>query len=108
MVNVQQIQMGVTKYVEAEIATKATGFTKFATYFVLPKLSVKVVDLINQYKTNPIAKDYFDADGNVDLDSIYNTAKTAIAHSGQFTLYGIIFNETDIDKLYNYIKNTTI
>lgn len=44
----------------------------------------------------------------VDLDQLYNRSKTAIAKSGQIELAGIIFNETDIDKLYSYIRNTSI
>ena len=108
IVNVQQIQNGVMKYVENEIANKAVGFNKFAVYFILPKISNQTVELINQYKDNIMTKDYFDENGNVKIDELYNAAKTAISRSGQFTFYGIIFNEPDVDKLYSYIRNTTI
>lgn len=104
MVNIQQIQIGVTKYIENELASKATGFTKFALYFMLPTISSKVVNLINQYKNNDLVKEFFDENGNVNLDELYNNAKSAIAKSGQFMFYGIIFNETDIDKLYESIR----
>ena len=102
MVTVEQIQMGLNRYVEEEIAKKATGFNKFAVYFALPSINKKIPQLINNFK------DFFDENGNINLDEIYNNAKSAISRSGQFSLYGIIFNETDIDKLYSYIKNTTI
>lgn len=102
MVNIEQIQMGLNRYVEEEIAKKATGFNKFAVYFALPSINKKIPQLINNFK------DFFDENGNINLDEIYNNAKSAISKSGQFSLYGIIFNETDIDKLYSYIKNTTI
>lgn len=108
VVNTQQVQMGVAKYIELELAAKATGFSKFAIYFILPKVSNKVAQLINEYRDNPMTKDFFDTNGNINIDEIYNMAKSAISRSGQFTLYGIIFNESDIDKLYEYIKNTTI
>lgn len=107
-VNLQQIQTGAIRYVEEEIANKAVGFNKFVIYFILPKISTKIVEMAQQYRANPIFGDLFDVNGNVDLDSIYSMAKNAIARSGQFTLYGIIFNETDIDKIYEYIRNTTI
>ena len=104
IVNTQQIQIGITKYIENELAAKATGFTKFGIYFMLPTISSKVVSLINNYKDKELAKEFFDENGNVNLDELYNTAKSAIEKSGQFMVYGIIFNETDIDKLYESIR----
>ena len=38
-----------------------------------------------------------------DIDEVYNMAKQAVRKSGQFSLYGVILNESDIDKLYSYI-----
>lgn len=106
IVNIEQIQNGVMKFIDAEIGAKAVGFNKFAVYFILPKVTKTVPDLVTQYKDNPMFKDYFDENGNVKLDELYNNAKSAIAKSGQFTLYGLIFTEADIDKLYEYIKST--
>lgn len=101
----QQVQMGVTNYIEQEIAKKATGIRKFSVYFVLPQLNLKIPKLIQQYQQNEMFKDFFDETGNIQLDAVYNTAKSAIQKSGQVEYAGIIFNETDIDKLYTYIKN---
>lgn len=108
IINIQQAQRGVINYVENEIAKKATGLTKFGVYFILPKLSNNTAKLINSLKDNMMFKDMFDENGNIELDSVYNGAKEAIKKSGQFEMYGIIFNESDIDKLYNYIKNTSV
>ena len=52
----------------------------------------------------PMMRDLFDENKNLKIDEIYNMAKQAIKKSGQFTYFGIIFNETDNDKRYNYIK----
>ena len=38
------------------------------------------------------------------LDGVYNTAKVSVQKSGQFTVYGVMLGETDIDKLYEYIR----
>lgn len=108
LVNIQQIQRGVINYVENEIAKKATGLTKFGVYFIMPKLANNTAGLITSLKNNIMFKDIFDDNGNIELDSVYNSSKEAIKKSGQFEMYGIIFNETDIDKLYNYIKNTSV
>lgn len=102
---IEQIQNAVVRFIDMEIGAKATGFTKFSVYFMLPKISNTVRDMIIQYKDNPLFKDYIDKDGHIKVDELYNSAKTAISKSGQFTMYGLIFNESDIDKLYEYIKS---
>ena len=103
MVNVEQIQRGVNNYIDSEIGSKATGFRKFSVYFMLPAVDKYVSQYINKLKT--IMPSIVDKDGNVDIEAIYRNAKSAIKRSGQFELMGIIFNETDIDKLYaNIVK----
>ena len=52
----------------------------------------------------PMFPELVDSKNNVDLDALYNHGKSAIQKSGQFEFMGIIFNETDVDKLYDYIK----
>ena len=49
----------------------------------------------------------FNENNNIKIDEVYNSAKLAISKSGQIIAYGIIFNENDIDKLYNYIVSAT-
>lgn len=107
IVTVQQVQTGVINFIEHEIAQKAIGIKKFGIYFILPQINNKVPMLVNKYREVELAKDFFDENGNIKLDEAYATAKTAIAKSGQVEFFGIIFNETDVDKLYSYIKNTT-
>ena len=105
-VTIQQLQLGISRFVENEIAKKATGFKKFAIYFIIPQIANKVSELVKS--DNIMIKSFLDESGNIKLDSLYNMAKEAIHKSGQFELYGIIFNETDIDSLYSYIKNTIV
>lgn len=107
VVTVQQIQTGVTQFIEQEIAQKAVGFKKFTVYFILPQVVNKIPEFINSYRSNEFFTDLFNESGNIDLDKLYNMAKSAITKSGQVEISGIIFSETDIDKLYSYIKNTT-
>lgn len=103
-VNKEQIQIGVTRFIENEIGKTAVGFNKFATYFALPIINKKIGGYIDSFATNPLTKDMFDENRNLNLDEVYNMAKNAVQKSGQFSYLGIIFNETDIDKLYNYIR----
>lgn len=103
-VNKDQIQNGITRYIDAEIGSKATGGAKFITYFAMPIVIKKANQIVDAFSTNELTKDLFDANKNINLDEVYNMAKNAVQKSGQFTYMGMIFNETDIDKLYSYIR----
>lgn len=102
-VNTEQIQIGVTNFIEQEIAAKAVGFQKFATYFVLPKINKVIEHYMQVLKENPIVADFFNENGDVNIDELYNMAKMAVRKSGQFAVYGVLLNESDIDKIYAYI-----
>lgn len=103
-VNLEQIQLGITNYVENEIAKKAVGANKFLTYMAMPFIAKKVQGYMDSLSSNELTKELFDDQKNVDIDKVYNLAKDAARKSGQFVMYGIVFNETDIDKLYSYIR----
>ena len=47
IVNTDQIRIGVKKFIESEIAQKATGLTKFMIYFTLPSIDASVVNYLN-------------------------------------------------------------
>jgi hypothetical protein len=104
MYTIEQVQRGLTNYIEAEIAPKATGVRKFGVYFMLPYINNKVVEYVNEFKT--FMPDIIDADNNINLDLLYSTSKSAVHRSGQFEFIGLIFNESDFDKLYTYIRQT--
>lgn len=104
-VNIEQVQIGITNFIEREIAEKAVGANKFITYMAMPIIQKKVEKTIHLFAENELTKDMFDEHRNVDIDVVYNMAKNAIRKSGQFSVYGVvILNETDIDKLYAYIR----
>lgn len=103
-VTTERIQIGITNFIEQEIASKAVGFQKFATYFVLPKVNKIIEHYMYQLKDNPIMKESFNENGDINIDEVYNMAKQAVRRSGQFSLYGVLLSESDIDKLYAYIS----
>lgn len=103
MFTLEQIQNGIAYFIDQELASKATGLKKFMLYFLTPTIKRTVADYVHKYKA--YVPELVDAEDRVNLDLLYNYSKTAIQHSGQFEFMSIIFNETDIDKLYSYIKN---
>jgi hypothetical protein len=106
VVNVQQIERGLSEYIEREIAQKAVGVQKFTVYFLMPQITKKVSDTLTGLQNNKMFAEIFDENGNVELDAIYNQAKEAIRKTGQIEAYGIVFRESDVDSLYRYIANT--
>ena len=107
-VNTNQIQVGLYNFIDKEIGVKAVDLQKFKIYFLLPIIINKAADYINAFKENEFTKGFFNSNGDVDLDAIYGMSTQAIQKSGQFTMGGVILNETDLDRLYNYIKNTSV
>ena len=101
-VTLEQVQKGIGQYVDVEIGQKATGVKKFGIYFLIPTIKKTAVKYIN--KAKEFLPDMFNENGDIDIDALYNNAKFAIQKSGQFEFMDIIFNETDIDKLYTSIK----
>lgn len=104
LVNLEQVQIGIANFVDKEIGAKAVGIKKFGVYFIMPIIKKTISDYLLKLKN--FIPDLFDENNNIDLDGFYNIAKEAIQKSGQFEFMGIIFNETDIDKLYTCIKST--
>ena len=103
-VTIDQVKNGAVSFVEREIAAKAVGFQKFMTYMALPFIGDAVVNYANTYRENAMTAKLFNENGEVNIEELYNMAKAAVRKSGQFTVYGVILGETDIDKIYNYIR----
>lgn len=103
IVNVQQIQRGIMNYLDIEIAQKSVGVRKFAVYFLMPQLSSNIERLMSSLSGNALIKDMLDANGNIELDTVYNQAKEAMRKCVQIECAGVIFTENDVDMLYNYI-----
>ena len=103
MFTLEQIQNGLAYFIDQELASKATGLKKFMIYFLTPTIKRRVADYVHKYKH--FVPDIIDAENRIDLDVLYNYSKEAIQRSGQFEFMDIIFNESDVDKLYSYIKN---
>ena len=103
-VNTEQIKIGVNNFIDNELGKKSSGFQKFAVYFAMPIINKKVDSYINSFSSNELTKEMFDENKNLDIDTVYNMAKSAVQKSGQFVYMGIMFNESDIDKLYTYIR----
>jgi hypothetical protein len=109
IVSTDQIRMGVKKYIEHELAQKATGVTKFMIYFVMPSMDKKVISYITKAQDNEMFEDMFDENKSVYLDKVYDRAIFAAEKSGDkifLEKYGIALDRSDIEKIYSYIRES--
>lgn len=108
-VNIEQVQRAITEYFNQEILSKTIGWKKFTTDLAFNLYKAKLPALFLQWAEHPLIKGTGLIDDNhfIDIETLYTHAKTAIQKSGQVEFMHILFNDTDVDKLYNYMLNTT-
>lgn len=109
LVNSDQVRIGVKKYIENELAQKASGLTKFMIYFMMPSMDKKVLDYIYKMYENEMFEDMFDNNKNIYLDKVYDRAIFAAEKSGNKILlekYGISLDRNDLEKIYSYVRES--
>ena len=109
LVNTDQIRIGVKKFIENELAHKATGVTKFMIYFMMPGMDKKVLDYIVKMQDNDMFEEMFDENKNLYLDKVYDRALFAVDRVGNKVLlekYGIALDRSDLEKIYSYIRES--
>jgi hypothetical protein len=106
-VNKDQIKVGLKQYIENELAPKTTDSKlKFLLIFGMPILINDAMKEINKLTESESAKEIFlDANGNINIDELRANGIYAMGKCGGKVLFkDIWFDETDINKLYNYIR----
>lgn len=113
MVNFSQVQTGLSKYVDHEIIGKISGWQKWVIGTFVGIALSKSTEVFNQLKQNQFVKmmGIIDADDHIDLDLLYREVKKQAEESGAITfdvpmMGALTLNETDVDKLYEYIRNS--
>jgi hypothetical protein len=106
IVSTEQLHKAILTYAEEEIARKATGVTKFASYFLITSLADHPERTVGAIINNPIIKmtDIVTADGNIKADELYSAARAAMEKSVSVTISGITFTVPDIDKIYTILQ----
>ena len=109
LVNNDQVRIGVKKYIENELAQKASGLTKFMIYFMMPSMDKKVTEYICKMHENEMFEDMFDDNKNIYLDKVYDRAVFAAEKTGNKILlekYGISLDRSDLEKIYSYVRES--
>ena len=102
MVGYEQIRKGLVAYINKEIVPitpKAVGIGIAA--FAPMIAEAKLKEIMSQ----PLLAGTGIIDGNsVDIDTVMRLLKPAAEGKWPVELFGFTFNESDLDKLYRYIK----
>ena len=103
-VTVDQLKSGIKKFVENEIAYKATGVTKFLTFFMLPSIDKEVSSMVSKIKEISIFDEFFTPEGNIFLDEVYSRAIQAVDKSGKIVIekFQLALDRSDLEKIYHY------
>ena len=103
-VTVDQLKSGIKKFVENEIAFKATGLTKFLTFFMLPSLDREVASMVSKIKDISVFDEFFTPEGNIFIDEVYSRAVQAVEKSGKIVIdkFQLALDRSDLEKIYHY------
>ena len=111
MYNLDQVMMGLTKFIDNEILTKINGWQKWVIGTGLGIVTTKMENVFNSLKNNELVKmlELIDDNDHINVDAIYNELMKQ-AQREPITidlpmLGALTLKEQDVMSLYNYIKN---
>ena len=111
MVTMQQVKTGLVRYIDTDVLPHLTGIKKLGLGVYTALAGNNVVGLMEKYREHPAVAvlDVIDADGNVDIDKLYQAIAPQFAN-GEKQLINIpligdmTVDKSDLEKLYRYIK----
>lgn len=114
MVNLNQIQRGLTAYIDNEISPKLSGLQRIIISGGGGVLAARLPTLLQTQKAKSmlVMISLTDEDGNIDIDVLYSEFKRALQQSGVITIdipmpfqppLSMKINDADLDNLYQYI-----
>lgn len=111
MVSMAQIESGIANYLDAELMTKLPENTvqRVLAGTAISLAIKKSQPIFAKLKENSFIQmlEIFDADGNVDIETLRDEFKKQITEAGvkvEFPMIGTMtFHQADVDKLYNHI-----
>lgn len=103
---IPEIEIVVGKYIKNEVIPHIPStLTKFMVATGAALAIGKGETLINKHIPMLKAIGVMNEEGDVDVDKLYNAARDGLTMSGGIVQFqGMIFNQTDIDKLYSMLK----
>lgn len=111
MVTVNQVQAGVTRFIDTDILPHLTGVKKIGLGIYSALAAQNVTGMVMKYKDHPAIDvlNVVDKEGNVDIDRLYQAAAPMFANGERHTITipligDMTIDKTDLEKLYRYVK----
>jgi hypothetical protein len=106
VVSAEKLHQAIMIYAEEEIASKATGLTRFASYFLISSLHNHPEKTVGLLLNNPFIKmtDIVREDGMIKADELYSAARAAMEKAVSVTIAGITFSVPDVDRIYTILQ----
>ena len=99
-ITAQNLGMALGLYVEQELVPKASGLQKVMLYMAMPVIGAQTPQMVEQYAQTLRLLGAMTDDGMIDLEALYPRLKDAVRKTGKVPIMGIIFDESDVDKVY--------
>ena len=112
MISMENIQAGIAKFIDREIAPSLSGWDRVLVAGAGGLLTSKLPNIIAQYADNPMLKamEIYDQEhGMVDVDAIYAAAKPYIGAEPMPVKIPVVkmtmkIGKKELDTLYKYIQ----
>lgn len=114
MVNITQVQRGLTAYIDNEISPKLSGIQRIIVSGGGGVLATRLPALLQTPKAKSIFEmiSLTDESGNIDINVLYSEFKRALQQAGTITVdipipfqspLSMKINDADLEDLYQYI-----
>lgn len=111
MVTVEQVQRGLSRWVDADVIPHLTGARRLGLGVWAGLAAAGLGKAVERYKDHPAVQmlDILQEDGTVDLDKVYQTALPLFQGGEKYAFSLPVIGEmtvdrSDLEKLYQYIK----
>ena len=107
--SMQSVMAGVSAYIDREIAPMGATMKNLDQFLFGVKVGIirgRLEGIVRGFVGSEMAKtaQLVDEEGNIDIDTIYQASISSMSSVRYIDIAGIQLNETDLNKLYNYIK----
>lgn len=108
-INESQLYSALAEYIDREIMPLGASMNltdQFVFGFKMGIVKRKMQDVVKSYIHNDAVKmlGIIDENGNIDVDTIYQSASDVMSQLKQLEVAGITFKENDLQKLYGIMQ----
>lgn len=109
VITLEQAQAGLAQFIDTELVPHLSGMKKIGLAAYSALAARNIASIVRQYQNHPAVAvmNIFDADGNLDIEKLYNALDPLFAEKQKIEVPMIgefIFDHSDLEKLYRYMK----